>query len=110
MPVKLAAKIRRGEFMDMGELLTEFWSTPNEDDGQLEAKQRRSRKVTDIFTWIQYFSTYVSMLAPHQPWRVPELMAYLANIVQVSQGWLGCNMMWHTSNRRQQLGILSGLW
>lgn len=27
VPVKLAAKIRRGEFVDMGELLPEFWST-----------------------------------------------------------------------------------
>ena len=28
VPVKLAARIRKGEFIDMGELLPKFWSTP----------------------------------------------------------------------------------
>ena len=32
VPAKLAAKIRQGEFVDMGELLPKFWSTPREED------------------------------------------------------------------------------
>lgn len=50
VPEKLAAKIRRGEFVEMGELLPEFWS-PRGDEGESgrESKGRRSRKVTDIF-------------------------------------------------------------
>ena len=89
VPMRLAAKIRRGEFTDMGELLTEFWSTYHEEDPKQEAKPRRSMKVTDIFTWIQCFTTYISVLAPQQPWRIPELMAYMANIVRVSQDYAG---------------------
>ena len=53
VPPKLAAKIRRWEFVDMGELLTEFWSGPKEDEptSRRPATGRRSRKVTDILTW-----------------------------------------------------------
>ena len=111
VPMRLAAKSRRGEFTDMGELLTEFWSMPCEEDPKQEAKSRRSQKVTDIFTWLQCFMTYVSVLAPQQPWRIPKLMAYMANIVQVSQdcvGWSGFIMMWCTGNRQQQTGTANG--
>ena len=36
-PTKLAAKIRKGEFVEMGELLPEFWSSHREKD--IEGKQ-----------------------------------------------------------------------
>ena len=58
---KLAAKIRRGEFVEMGELLPDFWSGPKEEDmdSRREIKTRHSRKVVDIYIWVQCFSTYV---------------------------------------------------
>ena len=64
MPPALAAKIQRGAFVDMGELLPEFWALSREEDSGMkgEAKVCRSRKVTDIFTWLQCFRTYVSVL------------------------------------------------
>ena len=49
VPVKLAVKIRKGEFVEMGELLPEFWSsTKGEEELGKETKGRKSRKVTDI--------------------------------------------------------------
>ena len=91
VPPALAAKIRRGAFVDMGELLPEFWALSKEDDGNMrgEAKVRRSRKVTDIFTWLQCFGTYVSVLAPAYPDRIPELMAYMTMIIRASQDYAG---------------------
>ena len=90
VPGKLAAKIRRWEFVDMGELLPEFWS-PNRDDDTAQKKPppQRTRKVTDIFTWVQCFGTYVSVLAPSYPEAIPELMAYMSTIVRVSQDFSG---------------------
>ena len=91
VPTKLAAKIRKGEFVEMGELLPEFWSSHRKEDieGKHEVKVRRSRKVTDIFTWLQCFGSYVSVRAQHTPSLIPELMAYTAAIVRVSQDYAG---------------------
>ncbi len=72
-PAKLAARIRRGEFVEMGELLPEFWSGATDEDAgpSREPRGRRSRKVTDIFTWLQCYGAYVSTratTAPHLTW------------------------------------------
>ena len=37
---------------------------------------------------LQYFATYVAVLGPHDPPMIPEMMAYLRLIVQVSQDWV----------------------
>ncbi len=44
----------------MGELLPEFWSAPNEE-AKKEEKGRRTRKVRDIFTWLECFASYVAV-------------------------------------------------
>ena len=51
---KVAAKILRGEFVELGELLPKFLASQRDDDpeGKREPKVRRSRKVTDILTWV----------------------------------------------------------
>ena len=83
VPAKLAAKIYRGESIDMGELLPEFWSGLRDEDAEAmrEAKVRRSHKETDIFTWLQCFGSFVSVRAQQAPALIPELMAYIATIV-----------------------------
>ena len=50
---KLVAKIRRWEFVEMGELLPEFWASPRDAEGDptKEQRLRQARKVTEIFTW-----------------------------------------------------------
>ena len=107
VPPKLAAKIRRGEFVEMGELLPEFWSGPREDDSDTrrEARARRSRKVTDIYTWAQCFASYVSTRAPQAPHLIPELMAYLATIVRVSQDYTGLAWVRYDSAFRRQAAL-----
>ena len=43
VPDKLAAKIRRGEFIEMGELLPEFWlPMKGEEESSKETKGRKS--------------------------------------------------------------------
>ena len=67
VPDKLATKIRRGEFVEMGDLLPEFWSLKAEDGEPNRDKPRRTRKVTDIFTWLHCFGAYVSVRATQAP-------------------------------------------
>ena len=60
VPERLAARIRRGEFIEMCELIPEFWLAKEEDDTP-KAKRQRPRRVLDIFTWVQSFTIYASV-------------------------------------------------
>ncbi len=74
----------------MGELLPEFWAGAREEgDVQREVRPRQGRKVTDTFTWLQCYSTYVAVQVPKAPLLAPELMAYQATIVRASQDYAG---------------------
>jgi hypothetical protein len=107
VPAKLASKIRRGEFVDMGELLPEFWGGAREEDGEArrEQKARRSRKVTDIFTWIQCYGTYVAVRATGAPEMIPEMMAYQTTIARVSQDYAGLAWMRYDAAFRRQAAL-----
>ena len=106
VPEKLATKIRKGDFVEMGELLPEFWSPRGDEcDSGRETKGRRSRKVTDIFTWLQCFGAYVSVRAPPAPHLIPELMAYMATIVRVSQDFSGLAWVRYDAAFRRQAAL-----
>ena len=103
VPPKLAAKIRRWEFIEMGELLPEFWASKDEEGDKRDSRPRRSRKVTDIFTWLQCYATYVAVLAQHEPSAVPELMAYMT--LRSSQDFEGLAWMRYDSSFRRQAAL-----
>ena len=65
VPTKVAAKIQRGEFVKMGELLPEFLANQVKDnlEGKREPRIRRSRKVTDILMWVKCSSQYATVWA-----------------------------------------------
>ena len=91
---KLAEKICRWEFVDMAELLPEFWSLPAamKQEGQPNTQPSpfcQSRKLTDLASWVQCFAIYVRVLAGSSPEVVSELMACLIQIVRVSQDFGG---------------------
>ena len=108
VPHKLAERIRRWEYVDMGELLPEFWvSSKTEDDAGAKrgAQTRRTRKVTDIFTWLQCYGTYVSVLGRHTPEAIPELLAYMGTIVRVSQDFQGLAWVRYDAGFRRQAAL-----
>ena len=110
VPPKLAAKIQKGEFVDMGELLPEFWATAKDDEGaKPDLKSRRGRKVTDIFTWVQCYASYTAVVAGPDPSRIPELMAYLKWIVCLSQDFAGLAWVRYDAAFRRQ-AALTGNW
>ena len=101
VPEKLAARIRRGEFVEMCELLPEYWLA-KEEDGVVKAEKQRPRRVLDISTWVQSFTIYVSVRAAHDPALIPELMAYMYTIVRASQDFGGTSWVnYDTVFRRQ---------
>lgn len=67
----------------MGELLL------NEAAAKEPWVTKKVQQLTDIFSWMQYFMMYVSILGPGYPEAIPELMAYAATIIRVSQDFVG---------------------
>ena len=62
VPAKLGERIARWEFIEMAELLPEFWSPLNPSEASstptiVQGRPRRKRTVTDIATWLQCFAT-----------------------------------------------------
>ena len=105
VPTKLAQKIRRWEFVDMGELLPEFSQRDDEAAAKRSWTAKKPRQVTDIFSWMQCFTTYVSVLGPAYPEAVPELMAYAATIIRVSQDFSGLAWQRYDAGFRRQAAI-----
>ena len=75
VPHKMVARIQRGEFVDMVELLLDrldctFGSTP-EDKTTAKFKKQ---SVTNILQWIKCFGIYMVVIAKSQPDRTPDLL------------------------------------
>ena len=88
VPKKVADRILRWDFVEMGELLPEFGLSASNEQSSTSLT-RRSRKVTEISTWTMCFATFVGILGPGNPAAVPELMAYLRTITRASQDFEG---------------------
>ena len=107
VPEKLATKIRAWKFVDMSEMLPEFWwqEAGKDDDTQSRSttsQPRRRKKVTDITSWLQCYGLYVSVLASHCPEAIPELMAYMITVLRVSQDFEGSSWVTYDSAFRRQ--------
>lgn len=105
IPAKLALKIQHWEFVDMGELLPEFSQSDDEATVKRPWMTKKPQQVTDIFTWMQCFTTYVSVLGPVYPEAIPELMAYAAAIIRVSQDFAGLAWQRYDSGFCRQAAI-----
>ena len=106
VPPKLAIKILHWNYVEMSEMLPEFLSNKPEEKEPKRHSPRRPRQVTDIFSWIHCYGSYVSVLASHFGDVVPELMAYLVTITRVSQGYTGLAWVWYDSSFRRQAAII----
>ena len=96
---KLAQRIRQWEFIDMAELLPEVQLFGGAEDGRPGGKRIT---VTDILTWVQCFGIYVSVLAPSYPEAVPELLAYMLEIVGQAKRFRGKTWVLYDATFRRQ--------
>ena len=98
---KLADRIRRWEFIDMADLLPEVRLSDREGEAE-KLLQKRPRCVTDIWSWLHCFGTYVSVLGPFYPQAIPELMAYMSLIIRCSQDYEGLAWVRYDMSFRRQ--------
>ena len=100
VPSKLVARIWKGEYIDMADLLRDNLEADRRRSGLLtpsavlaQAKPIR-REVPDILSWAQCFSVYIGVTAEKQPHRVKLLLAYQSTVLREARrcggtGWRG---------------------
>ena len=90
VPGNIATRIQNWEYVEMLELLPEFWATSGEDDTTKRVSRARAKKrVQDIHVWLQCYAVYVGVIATKSPECIPELMAYMICILRASQEYEG---------------------
>ena len=105
VPVKLVEKIHKWEFVDMAEMLPEYWGTAQNSKAETSFGNMRpaaKKKVTDIMSWVQCFAVYTSVMASKNPEAVPEMLAYLVCILRTSQDFGGLAWVNYDSAFRRQ--------
>lgn len=86
VPKKLAERIWRLEFIEMGELLPETWNLkPGDEVNQQRLLARRKKPVTELKTWVQCFAIYVGVVSLRHPEVIADMMAYMVMIVKVAE-------------------------
>ena len=118
IPAKLVAKIQRGDYVDMAELLRENMemacrqaatSTPS------DTQKSSRREVPDILSWITCFGMYASVVAEKYPDRVRQLFAYQTMLGRETRrcggkGWMAYDMMFRqqaASNPKVDWSVLN---
>ena len=92
VPPKLVERIERGDFVEMCELIPEFWMAhkgEEEAPTQRVAQSKGRKQSQNIYVWLQCYAVYVTVLAGKHPERVSELMAYMIHIIKASQEYEG---------------------
>lgn len=105
VPVKLVEKIHKWEFVDMAEMLPEYWGTAQNlraETAHGNSRPVAKKKVTDIMSWVQCFAVYTSVMASKNPEAVPEMLAYLVCILRTSQDFGGLAWVNYDSAFRRQ--------
>ena len=88
IPKSLVNKITSWQFVEMSELLPEYWPVARED-GSKKAPTHRPKVIDDFDTWLQCFALYVGVLGTYHPEAARELMAYLVCISRAKQDYEG---------------------
>ena len=82
VPAKLAAKILQWEFVEMQELLPEFWAEGAGSSKGTASRGKGKKRVADVMVWLQCYAQYVGILLSQFPEAVPEVMAYQVGVLR----------------------------
>ena len=101
VPARLRDRIVKGEFVEFDDLLSEALSSSDEGIVNLavgkgqsiqlvqprRAGQAVKRRVHDLCTWLEAWTTYVRVLTDVAPERTPDLLQYQATIVDANTNY-----------------------
>ena len=110
LPKKMIEKILSYDYVDFSELPPAKGKvramTPSMEGQvilvQAEDLLQTKKLIPDFQTWVQCFAIYVAVIAPKQPERVPDLMAYANNIARASKKFKWPAWVVYDQNFRQE--------
>jgi len=100
---KSSERIEAGNFVEMAELLPENLSLFSTTEAGQSTSKTQHHVVTNIFEWLQCFSTYIAIVSYKQPHRVSDLLGYQHLIIQASQDYEGDSWLGYDRRFRQQM-------
>lgn len=108
VPHKLAARIWRGEFIDMAELLRDNLeaqrrTSASQQPASASSTAKNRREVPDLLSWVQCFGTYMAVVTSKAPHRMKQLLAYQTLIVREARRCGGRGWLAYDSYFRQQV-------
>ena len=108
IPPKLVQRIRRGDYIEMREMLPDAWQAPRDDHSCCRAtRPRRGGLVTDILLWTEGYAALVAILATAHPDKIPHFMAYLKTITHASRNFDGVAWASYDAAYRRQAAACS---
>ena len=105
VPARVVARIRKGEYIDMADLLRDNLEAERRSTVQgtfplarLGQSKPLRREIPDVLSWAQCFGVYIGVVVETQPERTKQLLAYQATILREARrcggnGWRGYDSM-----------------
>ena len=112
IPKKLVNKILNLEFIEMYELLPENWpDIMAEDESRFYATfgKKKPPAVTNVLTWVECYSSMVSVLSSAYPTYIPEFMAYMSIIIKCQKRFEGLGWFAYDRAFRRQVATTKNL-
>ena len=114
IPAKLVAKIQRGDFVDMADLLRDNIEAARrqyEEEAPRCSNELRKprREVPDFLSWVQCFGVFASIVAAKHPERFKALMAYQTLMVREARRCGGLGWLTYDTMFRQQAANSTGV-
>ena len=115
LPKKLVEKVKANQYIDLPPAKGKSRPMSQALEGQVLVVQaadllQSRRIIPDLVTWLQCFALYVAVLAPEQPERIADLMAYQALIAKASRKYKWPAWIVYDQNFRQEAAGKSQPW
>ena len=100
IPAKVVTQILCNKFIEMSDLLPENLDLPQCESSSFAIEggaivpitrvaSKRKQEVTDILTWVECFTSYITVLTTYIPNRSRDLLSYMALIIRMAKRYSG---------------------
>ena len=100
IPAKVVTQTLGNKFIEMSDLLPENLDLPQCESSSFAIEGgaivpitkvvgKRKQEVTDILTWVECFTSYVSVVTTYMPNRSRDLLSYMALVIRMAKRYRG---------------------